>query len=107
MSIHRLGLNNPGGKILLPQGPENRNKRDWNQNIEQNLARRLVENFTPICSQADRWDVDKFLAAEPKDERGDGHEDARKSESDIRTMQTRAFEKTDNRWRQFGDEAIR
>src|SRR5713101_8941297 len=107
MSIHRLGLDDPRGKVLLPQCPENRNEGDRNQNVEEDFSRLFVENFARIRSHADRRNMNKLFAAQPKNERGDGHEDTGKSKSDVRTVQARTLEKTDNRWWQFGDEAIR
>ena len=106
MSIHRFGLNNPRRKILLPQRPKDGDKRYRHQNVEDNFAGFLVENFAPIRPQADRRDMDEFLSAQPKNNGGEGHEDAGEPESDVGTMQAGTFEKTDHRWRQLSDEAI-
>src|SRR5438132_13340906 len=51
--------------------------------------------------------MDKFLSTHPKDHGGDGHKDAGCSESDVWTMQKRALEKADDRWRQLANETIR
>src|SRR5205823_17056 len=104
MSIHRLGLNDPGRKILLPQRPEDRDEWDWDQNVEDNLAGLFVKNLPGISSQADWWNVNEFLSTHPKDNRGDGHEDTGQSEGNVRTVQAGAFKKTDNRRREFCDE---
>src|SRR5260370_15982669 len=93
--------------MLLPQGPENRDEGDRNQNVEQDLAGLLVEDFARIRSHANRWDVDKLFAAEPKDECGNGHENSRKSEGNVRAVEARAFEKSDNRRGEFGEQALR
>src|SRR5207249_11234646 len=69
--------------------------------------RLFVEDFAAICSQADRWNVETYYATKPKDERGESHEHARKSEGDVRTMQARTLKKLDDGWRQVGDESIR
>src|SRR5437773_10228112 len=107
MPIHRLRLDNPRRKILLPQGPENRNERYRNQDVEQDFAGFLVENLTPIRSQADGRDVDELLAAGPKENRRDHHEDTGQAECDVRTVKARTFEKANHRRRKFGDKTIR
>src|SRR6267142_4845565 len=104
MSVHRFCLNDPRGKILLPQGPKNRHERDRNQNVEQDLAGLLVEDFARIRSHADRWDMYELFAAEPKDECGNGHKNARKPEGNVRAMEARAFEKSNNRRGEFGEQ---
>src|SRR5437867_3507 len=65
------------------------------------------KNLPGISSQADRWNVNEFLSTHPKDSRGDGHEDTGQSEGNVRTVQARAFKKTDNRQREFCDETAR
>src|SRR5439155_25270442 len=107
MSIHRLGLNDPRRKILLPQRPEDRDERHRHQNVEDSFAGLLVKNLPGISSHADRRNVNEFLSTHPKDNRGDGHEDTGQPEGDVRTMQAGAFKKTDNRRWEFCDETAR
>src|SRR5207248_11161592 len=105
--VHRLRLNDPGRKVLLPQRPEDGNKRNWNQNVQQNLAGFLVKKCAGIITQASGRNMHEFFAAPPENDRSDGHEDDGQPECDVRTMQTRALKKTDDRRRQFGDESVR
>src|SRR5947209_15187093 len=99
MAVHRFRLQDPGGKILLPERPKHRNERNRHEDIEQNLAGFLVENLTAVLPKTYWRNVDKFLSTHPKNDCRDGHEDARKSESDIRAVQAWAFkESNDGGW---------
>src|SRR5260370_10050972 len=107
MSINRFWRNEPRREILLPQRPEIGDERDRNQDIEQDFAGLLVENFARIRSQANWRDVNELLAAGPKENRRDHHEDTGQAECYVRTVKARTFEKAHHRRRKFGDKAIR
>src|SRR5215469_13198179 len=107
MSIHRFRLDDPRREVLLPERPENRYEGDGNQNVENDFAGLLVKNFASVRSQTDRRNVHKLFATCPKADRRNRHENAWQSKRDIRAMQARAFEKSDRRWQQFRNDAMR
>src|SRR5262249_18503836 len=106
-SIHRLGLNDPRRKILLPQRPEDRYERNRDKNVQQNFDRLLVENLARVRPQTSRRNVDEFLSAGPKENRRDDHEDTREAECHDWAVKSRTFEKTYDAWRQGGDKSTR
>ena len=61
-----------------------------------NLTGLLVENLRAhmLLSVPTGGNVDEFLAAQPKENRGDGHENARQTKGDVGAVQTRAFQES-------------
>ena len=83
-TVHLLGLLNPRAAGLVVERPKHRH-----QDIERHQLQNRREPLRPKCfgkvARPTRWNVDKPPASHPKNERGNGHENARNTKSPART----------------------
>src|SRR5262249_1305060 len=71
-------------KILLPQGPKHRCERHQDQQISQRNKIFPRAEFLRILTNSRRGNMNEFLSSEPKNDRSNEHENARRPKGNSR-----------------------